>query len=123
MVALDLSKSMEETDLPPDRLGAAQGAVRRFIAARRHERIGNERDPVIGLHDGTLEYKIPKRPIRKTTPAALSAGDFAAGSMGPKVRAACSFVERTGGFAAIGSIADTPALLRGEAGTIVTPST
>jgi carbamate kinase len=39
--------------------------------------------------------------------------------MGPKVRAACSFVERTGGFAAIGSIADTAALLRGEAGTII----
>ena len=40
--------------------------------------------------------------------------------MGPKVRAACSFVEETGGLAAIGSISDTPALLRGEAGTIVT---
>ena len=40
--------------------------------------------------------------------------------MGPKVRAACQFVERTGGFAAIGSIDDTPALLRGEAGTTVT---
>ncbi len=40
--------------------------------------------------------------------------------MGPKVRAACSFVEETGGLAAIGSIADTPALLRGEAGTVVT---
>jgi carbamate kinase len=39
--------------------------------------------------------------------------------MGPKVRAACSFVERTGGFAAIGSIADTDKLLRGEAGTVV----
>jgi carbamate kinase len=61
-----------------------------------------------------------QRPIRKTTPEALSAGEFAAGSMGPKVRAACSFVERTGGFAAIGSIADTPTLLRGEAGTLVT---
>lgn len=30
-----------------------------------HE-LGNERDPIIGTHDGTLEYKIPKRPIRKT---------------------------------------------------------
>src|SRR5262245_35539981 len=29
-----------------------------------HE-LGNERDPVVGTHDGTLEYKIPKRPIRK----------------------------------------------------------
>ena len=40
--------------------------------------------------------------------------------MGPKVRAACQFVEESGGLAAIGSINDTPALLRGEAGTIVT---
>jgi carbamate kinase len=39
--------------------------------------------------------------------------------MGPKVRAACSFVEETGGLAVIGSISDTPALLRGEAGTVV----
>jgi Dyp-type peroxidase family len=30
-----------------------------------HE-LGNERDPVVGNHDGTLEYKIPKRPLRKT---------------------------------------------------------
>ncbi|MGW3539361.1 Dyp-type peroxidase [Nocardia niigatensis] len=30
-----------------------------------HE-LGNERDPIIGNQDGTLEYKIPKRPIRKT---------------------------------------------------------
>ena len=29
-----------------------------------HE-LGNERDPIIGTHDGTLEFKIPKRPIRK----------------------------------------------------------
>src|SRR5262245_7680028 len=30
-----------------------------------HELV-NERDPIIGLQDGTLEFKIPKRPIRKT---------------------------------------------------------
>jgi len=29
-----------------------------------HE-LGNERDPVIGNQDGTFEFKIPKRPIRK----------------------------------------------------------
>jgi carbamate kinase len=39
--------------------------------------------------------------------------------MGPKVRAACLFAERTGGIAAIGSINDTQALLRGDAGTTV----
>jgi carbamate kinase len=62
-----------------------------------------------------------QRAIRRATPEALLQSEFAAGSMGPKVRAACSFVEETGGVAAIGSIADTPALLRGEAGTLVTP--
>jgi carbamate kinase len=62
-----------------------------------------------------------QRRIRRATPEALSQAEFAAGSMGPKVRAACSFVQETGGTAAIGSIADTPALLRGEAGTLVTP--
>jgi carbamate kinase len=61
-----------------------------------------------------------QRAIRRASPEALAATEFAAGSMGPKVRAACSFVEQTGGLAAIGSISDTPALLRGEAGTIVT---
>src|SRR3954453_4399845 len=40
--------------------------------------------------------------------------------MGPKGRAACEFVERTGKIAAIGSIGDTAALVSGEAGTIVT---
>jgi carbamate kinase len=61
-----------------------------------------------------------QRAIRRATPEALAETEFAAGSMGPKVRAACSFVEETGRLAAIGSIEDTPALLRGEAGTIVT---
>ena len=37
----------------------------------------------------------------------------------PTGRAACTFVSQTGGFAAIGSIDDTGALLRGEAGTVV----
>ena len=60
-----------------------------------------------------------QRAIRTATPDELSAGEFAAGSMGPKVRAACWFAERGGGFAAIGSIDETQALLRGEAGTRV----
>ena len=61
-----------------------------------------------------------QRAIRRATPSALSSSEFAEGSMGPKVRAACAFVERSGGgIAAIGSIDDTPALLRGEAGTVV----
>jgi carbamate kinase len=61
-----------------------------------------------------------QRPIRRATSVSLAATEFAAGSMGPKVRAACQFVERTGKVAAIGSIDDTAALVRGEAGTTVT---
>jgi carbamate kinase len=62
-----------------------------------------------------------QRAIRRASPDALSTTEFAAGSMGPKVRAACRFVEQTGGVAAIGAIADTAALVRGEAGTVVAP--
>jgi carbamate kinase len=58
--------------------------------------------------------------IRRASPEALGETAFAEGSMGPKVRAACSFVEETGGLAVIGSIGDTAAMLRGEAGTVVT---
>jgi carbamate kinase len=60
-----------------------------------------------------------QRRIDRATPAELSSSEFAEGSMGPKVRAACQFVEETGGKAVIGSITDTQAMLRGEAGTTV----
>jgi Dyp-type peroxidase family len=32
---------------------------------RNFHELGNERDPIIGNQDGTLEYKIPRRPIRR----------------------------------------------------------
>jgi carbamate kinase len=60
-----------------------------------------------------------QRAIRRATPEALGKSEFAEGSMGPKVKAACTFVERTGRTAAIGSITETQALLRGETGTTV----
>jgi carbamate kinase len=61
-------------------------------------------------------------PIRATDPAALRALRFAAGSMGPKVEAACRFVEATGAVAAIGSLADAASVVRGSAGTLVAPA-
>ena len=64
-----------------------------------------------------------QRTIRSATPATLSSGSFAAGSVGPKARAACWFAERGGRFAAIGSIDGTQALLRGDAGTRVALNT
>ena len=61
-------------------------------------------------------------PISRATPAGLRSHDFPSGSMGPKVEAVCRFVELTGGAAAIGSLEDVAAILRGEAGTVVTAS-
>ncbi|MDE1165132.1 MAG: carbamate kinase [Pseudomonas sp.] len=42
---------------------------------------------------------------------------FAAGSMGPKVQAACEFARNTGKVAVIGSLADIDAIVQGTAGT------
>ena len=60
-----------------------------------------------------------ERPIIRATPAGLRAKRFAAGSMGPKVQAACRFVERTGARAAIGNLNDIDDLLNGSSGTQV----
>lgn len=69
-----------------------------------------------------LDWGTPAaRPIRTTTPDALSRHDFPPGSMGPKVDSACDFVRRTGNIAAIGALSDLPALVRGDAGTIIRP--
>ena len=40
-----------------------------WINDRTFHELGNERDPICGTQDGTLEYKIPKRPIRKVLKA------------------------------------------------------
>jgi carbamate kinase len=49
--------------------------------------------------------------------AGVADGTFAAGSMGPKVRAAAEFVRRTGKVAAIGRLEDAAAVLDGQSGT------
>ena len=61
------------------------------------------------------------RPIGRTTPAELRTIQFANGSMGPKVAAACRFVEATGGTAAIGALEDATEIVSGTAGTTVVP--
>jgi carbamate kinase len=66
---------------------------------------------------------IDDRTVCEATPDQLRAHDFAPGSMGPKVEAACAFVDATGGTAAIGDLGDATALLDGTAGTQVRPGT
>jgi carbamate kinase len=62
------------------------------------------------------------RPIHAVCPDSLRARPLPAGSMGPKVEAACRFVKATGGRAAIGQLSAAVDLAAGTAGTqIVSP--
>lgn len=61
------------------------------------------------------------RSLQATTPQQLRRYTFAPGSMGPKVEAACRFVETTNHLAGIGRLEDAAAILAGQAGTIVRP--
>jgi carbamate kinase len=67
-----------------------------------------------------LDWGTPAaRALGRVTPQELQRHDFAAGSMGPKVEAACEFVRRTGKRAAIGSLEQAAAMVEGTAGTQV----
>lgn len=64
-----------------------------------------------------------ERALGTVAPAELRRHEFAAGSIGPKVDAACRFVEATGRRAAIGELTKAVEIVRGEAGTqILAPS-
>lgn len=58
-----------------------------------------------------------ERALGKVTASELRGHDFASGSMGPKVEAACRFVEATGRRAAIGELTKAVEIVRGESGT------
>lgn len=59
------------------------------------------------------------RPLERATVAELRRGRLPAGSMGPKVDAACRFVAATGKRAVIGRLDDAEAMFLGKAGTAV----
>ena len=62
------------------------------------------------------------RPIGQTTTGELRALSFPAGSMGPKIDAACRFVDATGKPAMIGRITDAVEILAGTRGTVIGPA-
>ena len=70
-----------------------------------------------------LDWGKPEaRAIRRVHPEAMAAHHFPAGSMGPKVAAACRFASSTGRPAAIGALTELPAILRAEGGTTISVS-
>jgi carbamate kinase len=60
-----------------------------------------------------------QKAIKAISPGELKKMDFARGSMGPKVEAACDFVSKTGKTAVIGDLFQGDALLNGTSGTMV----
>jgi len=82
-------------------------------------------DLFVMLTDADAVYvdwgKPTQKAIRSSSPLALAGIEFAAGSMGPKVQAACRFAAATGHRAAIGALADLSRIIAGEAGTTIAP--
>ena len=80
-------------------------------------------DLFVMLTDADAVYtdwgKPTQKAIRRASPTALEKMSFAAGSMGPKVMAACKFAAATGKSAAIGALSDLNKIIAGEAGTTV----
>ncbi|AIG02554.1 carbamate kinase [Pseudomonas fluorescens] len=61
--------------------------------------------------------KPTQKAIGQAHPDDMEKLGFAAGSMGPKVQAACEFARATGKTAVIGSLSDIEAIVQGTAGT------
>jgi carbamate kinase len=84
-----------------------------------------EADLIVMLTDADAVFvdwgKPTQKAIRRASPLSLASYEFAAGSMGPKVQAACRFVAATGKSAAIGALADLGRIIAGEAGTTIVP--
>ncbi len=82
-----------------------------------------EADLFIMLTDADAVYEDWGKPaqhaIRHAKVSELEGKPFAAGSMGPKVQAACRFAKATGKLAAIGALADLAAIIDGKAGTTI----
>ena len=73
----------------------------------------------VSLGYGTDRQRALDRMTVSEARSYLDAGEFPAGSMGPKVEALCRFAEATGGTGVIASIDGADAALSGDTGTHV----
>jgi carbamate kinase len=106
------------------RLDAVEGVVDKDLtSALLAEKLGA--DELVLLTDVRhveLGWRTPEAvSLRETTVTELRGHVFEAGTMGPKVEAACRFVERTGRPAAIGALEEADAIVEGSAGTRIVP--
>jgi carbamate kinase len=84
---------------------------------------------LVMLTDADAVYDPEQWPDKKVPlPSPIRCADvlkrkFASGSMAPKMEAACWFVNKTGGKAAVGSIENLVDVLQGKAGTVIVADT
>ena len=111
------------TILTPDRVLVGADAVidKDHAGALLARSLGAETYLMLTDADAVYEDwgKPEARAIRRASPDALGKLSFPAGSMGPKVEAACEFVRTTGGKAGIGALEDAVGIVEGRAGTVV----
>ena len=77
--------------------------------------------PAVYVDWGTARQRAVARLTVSEGERLMAAGQFPAGSMGPKVRAAIDFVRSGGRRAVIAGLTDALAAIRGEVGTAVVP--
>jgi carbamate kinase len=102
------------------RLQGVEAVIDKDLAAALLAR-GLEADALLLLTDVPVveaDWGTPlARPLGHVAPWELRKLSFAEGSMGPKIEAACRFVEATRGVAGIGALADAREILAGRRGT------
>ena len=107
------------------RLHGVEGVIDKDLAAALlAEGLGADALLMLTDVDGVqVNWGTPQaRRLSEVSSGELAGMTFAAGSMGPKVQAACRFADRTGRLAAIGSLEDAAEILRGRRGTRVHPA-
>jgi carbamate kinase len=108
------------------RLGGVEAVIDKDLAGALLAReVGAERFAIltdvrgVALGYGSAEERWLEQVTTTELRALQGRGEFAAGSMGPKVEAVCRFVEATGGIGAIGALDEVAATVRGAVGTQV----
>jgi len=109
----------------PERLRGVEAVIDKDLCSALLAR-ELEADLLVMLTDVDAVYldwgTLQQRAVRQASPAALAAMNFAAGSMGPKVEAACRFAQATGKPALIGALGQLGEIIAGCAGTRVDTS-
>ena len=119
-VTLEQWASAAAKSAPGGRLEGVEAVVDKDLsAALLATRLGADRLVILTDVDGVhQDWNTPvSRRIDEATPATFHGRAFPDGSMGPKVAAACQFVEDTRRTAAIGALDEAEAVIAGGAGT------